>query len=193
MAAPRWEYRVWHDAPPPLPLEGIEERTDVYLLRPGMTARLVKLREGALDVKELIDTRNGLQRWKPAGRYGFPLDAGRLAAVLCLDKDERAGLGEALGSPEAATARLARCSTTAVVGVLKRRLLDEAFDCRRETAQVRFHGRWHGSRALEHERAEHVMQAVRALGWPEGTNESYADRLGRADQPATNSSSQCMP
>lgn len=193
MAAPRWEYRVWHDAPPSLPTTGIEERTDVYLLRPGMTARLIKLRNDALDVKELIDCDDGLQRWKPAGRHGFPLDAGRLAAALCLDREERAALGPELASAEAAAERVAQRTATRVVSVLKRRMQDEVFDCRRETTQVQVYGRWYGSRALEHVRAERVLRTIAALGWPQAANESYAERLAREDQPAMASSSQCMP
>jgi hypothetical protein len=193
VAAPRWEYRVWHDAPPPLPLGPVEERTDIYLLHRAMTARMVKVREGMLDVKEMVDCSGGLQRWMPAGRYGFPLGAGQLAAVLCLDQSERAILGEDLSSPEVLRERLAQGTGTAIVSVSKRRVLDEVHDCRRETAQVRIHGRWHGSQVLEHPRAERVRSAIRALGWPEAANESYAQRLGREDQPAMASSSQCMP
>lgn len=193
MATARWEFRQWQESPPPLPAENIEDRTDIYLLRPGLTARLVKLRDDHLDVKELIEVDGELQRWKPAACSPFPLDAGQVAAALCLNQGERRRLYGRLGNPADLIERLRGESATMIAEVFKRRVLGDVFDCRRETTQVRIAGAWYGSRALENVDADNLRRAMRGLGWPEIANESYGQRLLRALQPATAARSQRSP
>lgn len=196
MAAARWEYRLWQDAPLPLPAGDIEERTDVYILRRGMTARMIKLRDGRFDVKELTAQEDGLQRWRPAPRRPFPLATGPVAAALCLNEDERRLLGPCQTCPDTLVARLKRGAGTRVVPVRKLRARQEYRGCSRETAQVLIEGLWYGCQTLEHTDPGHVLAAIDALGWPHGRNESYVERLLREPgpgQPATTSSSQRRP
>ncbi len=55
--------------------ELIRESTDSYLVTRGNDRNNVKLRTDLLDVKELINVRDGLERWFPALKLGFPVDA----------------------------------------------------------------------------------------------------------------------
>ena len=196
MGAARWEYRLWQDAPPPLSAGEIEERTDLYLVRPGMTGRMVKLRDGCFDVKNLIAQADGLQCWQPDPKLPFPLDSGAVAAALCLDAGERHLLGPRHDCAESLVERLERATRTRVVAVRKRRATQDQRGCTAETAQVRLEGLWYGCHALEHADPDRLLAAIDALGWPRCRNESYIERLGREPeqgQPATTSSSQCRP
>ena len=141
----------------------------------------------------VIEVDGELQRWKPAACSPFPLDAGQIAATLCLNQGERRRLGGRLEHPADLIERLRRGSATMIAEVFKRRVLGDMFDCRRATTQVRIAGAWHGSRALENVDADNLRRAMRSMGWPETANESYGQRLLRALQPATAARSQRSP
>ena len=56
------------------PCDSISESREVYLLDcENALENNVKIRDGRLDVKRLVERRQGLERWKPAGRWDFPL------------------------------------------------------------------------------------------------------------------------
>lgn len=184
---PRWEYRIWRDVPSVLPAGRTEERTDIYLLRPGLGARLVKLREGRFDVKDLHDTAQGMELWQPRTARGFPLSAGQVAAALCLDPKVRRCLDRRFEGAATLLAALDRCSDVGAVALHKRRVRWTEADCPGETVQVLFRDAWYESRALEHEDPAVVDCALTALDWHDLPNVNYGAWLARAlahDQPA---------
>ena len=82
-APERFEYRIWGRAFADLPApDEVAPSAEVYLLteRDGVNA---KLRGGALEIKRLLGTRDGLQRWLPALRCPLPLPARVIAQDLC--------------------------------------------------------------------------------------------------------------
>lgn len=185
--APRWEYRIWRDASSVLPAGRTEERTDIYLLRPGLGARLVKLREGRFDVKDLHETQDGLELWQPRGARSFPVPAGQVAAALCLDPRARRCLDRRFEGAATLLAALDRCSDVTAVPLHKRRERWTEAGCPGETVQVLFRDAWYESRALEHENPAVVEAAITALGWQDLPNVNYGAWLARAlahDQPA---------
>jgi hypothetical protein len=82
-AAERFEYRIWGTAFAALPApDEVASSAEVYLL-PEQAGLNVKFRRGTLEIKRLLGTRDGLQRWLPALRCPLPLPAGLIAAELC--------------------------------------------------------------------------------------------------------------
>jgi exopolyphosphatase / guanosine-5'-triphosphate,3'-diphosphate pyrophosphatase len=86
---PRWEWRTFGSSFGPaedrfagLPVERVQEGSELYLLSRESDAS-VKLRAGALDVKQLQSVNDdGLEQWKPVLNAGFPLPASELGFVL---------------------------------------------------------------------------------------------------------------
>ena len=61
------------------PCESISESREVYLLDGDRVHEMnVKIRRGKLELKRLIDRHRGLERWRPAGQWAFPVAADTL-------------------------------------------------------------------------------------------------------------------
>ena len=126
----------------------------------------------------------------------FPLGSGPVAAALCLAGDERRRLDRRHESPAALAAQLDEGTATRIVPVHKRRSKGEQHGCAAETVQVAIGDRWYGCQALEDADPERLHAAIAAMGWPQGRNESYVERLMREPdllQPAMALSSQRRP
>jgi hypothetical protein len=52
--------------------EDIRESTEIYLVALRMSACNIKIRNGAVDTKALIDERDGLEQWQPEWNGKFP-------------------------------------------------------------------------------------------------------------------------
>lgn len=87
---PRYEYRVWGSR-----LEDVAARfrsvslpkpvqitTEVYLVAPTVSHVNPKIRHEVLDIKVLLGVVDGLERWEPGLKAGFPLDDGTLATEV---------------------------------------------------------------------------------------------------------------
>lgn len=80
-AEPRFEFRVFGQDLDTIgqrirgmaPCESIGESREIYLIDNEDHDHNVKIREGKLELKYLIERTSGLERWKPAGEWGFPL------------------------------------------------------------------------------------------------------------------------
>lgn len=72
--------------------EDIRESTEIYLVALRMSACNIKIRDGAMDTKALIDERDGLEQWQPEWNGQFPLSALELFqhvfAPLCEEAPE---------------------------------------------------------------------------------------------------------
>ena len=89
--APRFEFRIFGTSLGMTeqrmrafaPCEAITESRELYLLgcSPGCD-RNVKIRHGKLEFKRLIERYQGLQRWRPAGQWDFPVAAGTIDDIL---------------------------------------------------------------------------------------------------------------
>ena len=66
--------RAWAEAFPVLPRPESEPFTDeVYLIPLGLGGRDIKIRGGALEMKDLVLEQDGLPLWDPAVRLEFPI------------------------------------------------------------------------------------------------------------------------
>jgi hypothetical protein len=178
--APRWEWRVFgeklqlpdshrlemHDTEP--------ETEEVYLLS-RRSIQNVKLRRDAVDIKWLdaVDT-GGLERWRPAGHFVFPLGPTQIARI-----QDALGvvIRERLGYP-LDRARFLRCITrlepeVVAVPVLKRRTRFTLAGCEGERVELVIDGRRLQSLALEDVNPAFLTTAVRMTGITDPVNLSY--------------------
>src|SRR5512132_262827 len=85
---PRWEWRVFgtgfgaaEEAFSDLTPGPIAESDEVYLL--SAAGSNVKVRDGLMDIKLLREVDgDGLERWEPVMKAGFPLPAGEVSRVF---------------------------------------------------------------------------------------------------------------
>jgi hypothetical protein len=57
---------------------GISETEELYIVASANNDTGIKIRDGMLDIKELIETRGDLERWFPRTKREFPLTAATL-------------------------------------------------------------------------------------------------------------------
>jgi len=181
---PRFEFRAWSPEPFPglSPPQG-EFAEEVYLLPLGLAGRDVKIRGDALEIKELLLERDGLQLWDPAARLEFPITAFALERELMT----RLMLNQPLSRQRYDHAELleeiigARGRNIAVLPVRKRRRLLEAAGCRAEAGEVEVEpGRRVFTAAAEHEDPVRLRRAVAELGLEDRPNLDYPAALARA-------------
>ena len=154
--------------------------SDMYLIRPGLRHN-VKVRHGALEVKEQIDEQSGgYSLWLDKVTYPFPLapdQAGHLRALLGLP---RRGRFRPAASPDHLIARLRQHGFTPV-GVDKLRVRLESGGARLEIAGVTVHGsgRWWLSLCADGYDLPAVQALVRQVAWLRSPLEpmSYVDFL----------------
>jgi len=181
---PRWEWRSFgrHFGPAEariarLAASGVQQSDEIYLL--CSTGANVKIRDALMDIKALRELNaDGLERWTPVMKSGFPLPAAELAQVLqALGLPHPAPLPDAL-TQDALLARLAAPgSPVRVVPVHKRRARYTIGGCMAELSEVVADGRATRTLALESEDAAAVIAAVRGLGLGGYLNTSYPKGL----------------
>jgi exopolyphosphatase/guanosine-5'-triphosphate,3'-diphosphate pyrophosphatase len=177
---PRWEWRVFgpglgavEDAFAALTPGPVQEDDEVYLL--SAAGSNVKIRDGLMDIKLLREVdANGLERWEPVMKAGFPLSQDDLVSVFNALGVATPRLTLDAYSPEQFLAELVEPSgAVRVVRVHKRRVRYTLGGCLAEIADVKADG--HGTRtvAVESEDPSAVMAAVHDLGIGGQVNTSY--------------------
>ena len=149
-----------------------EER---YLLGRTTTAN-VKVRDGLLDVKLLRATEDGLERWEPVVKVGFPVAAAELTRVSdALDLTVSSDLPELI-SLDAMEAIIGRAGIRSVT-VRKRRTRFTVEGCAAELTDLEVDGRSARSVAVESVDGRAVLRAVGAAGFGAHVNTSYPKGL----------------
>lgn len=178
---PRWEWRVFgpglraaEDAFAGLTPGPVQDSEELYLL--SAADNNVKVRDDLLDVKLLREVdADGLERWEPVLKQGFPLPAAQVPAVF-----------DALGIPP--PPRLAREAYTLgqflaelversgqarAVRVHKRRVRYRLGGCMAELTDLEVDGQPVRTIAIESEDPAAVLAAVRQVGMDGQGNTSY--------------------
>ena len=177
---PRWEWRAFgrsfgaaEDALVPISPTRTEEGDELYLVS-GVSAN-VKVRDDLMDVKVLREVNaDGLERWEPVMKQGFPLATADVSEVLEALDVPAPQLTRATYTLEAFLNELIRPNDLArVVNVHKRRNRFTVAGCMAELADVVADGRPTRTLAVESEDADAVIAAVRAIGLGGYTNTSY--------------------
>jgi exopolyphosphatase/guanosine-5'-triphosphate,3'-diphosphate pyrophosphatase len=190
---PRWEWRAFgrsfgsaEDALVPISPERTEEGDEIYLVS-GASAN-VKVRDDLMDVKVLREVNaDGLERWEPVMKQGFPLAAKDVSDVLQALDVPAPKPARATYTLDAFLNELIQPDDLArVVKVHKRRNRFTVAGCMAELADVVADGRPTRTLAIESEDAAAVIAAVRAIGLGGYTNTSYPRALASLidDEPA---------
>ena len=190
---PRWEWRAFgrsfgaaEDALVPISPNRTEEGDEIYLFS-GAGAN-VKVRDDLMDVKVLREVNaDGLERWEPVMKQGFPLAATDVSQVLEALDVPAPQLTRATYTLDEFLNELIRPSDLArMVKVHKRRNRFTVAGCLAELADVVAEGRPTRTIAIESEVAASVIAAVRAVGLGGYTNTSYPQGLAALidDEPA---------
>lgn len=157
----------------------IRESSEVYFVSRLDRQHNVKIRDGQLDIKVLLEVRHGLERWNPLPRRDFPLDDAELASFVA------PALGPGLqfppGSGESA-GRLARTLSEAVNGVVvvelfKRRYGFLVEDCIAEYADVTLGGATIRTACIESVDPARARRVVAEIGLDAYPNTSYPAAL----------------
>ena len=177
---PRWEWRSFgrrfgevEGRLARLTPSGVQESDEIYLL--STAGANVKIRDALMDIKVLREVNaDGLERWTPVMKAGFPLPAAEAATVL-----------EALGLPLPRPVRTSYAQDEFIgqfaapggairaVEVHKRRTRYTVGGCMAELSDVMASGKPTRTIAVESEDAAAVMRAVRELGLGGYANTSY--------------------
>jgi exopolyphosphatase/guanosine-5'-triphosphate,3'-diphosphate pyrophosphatase len=180
---PRWEWRTFGRRFGPaeaafaaLTPTGVQESDETYVLAPG--GDTVKIRFELMDVKVLREVNaDGLERWEPVLKSGFPVGPDDLRAVFEALKLAPPSLTEASYPLDQALDLLRAAGPVRVVGVHKRRVRYTVGGCTSEVSDVAADGWRTRTVAIESEDAEAVIAAVRSVGLGGHVNTSYPKGL----------------
>jgi len=177
---PRWEWRVFgtgfgaaEEAFADLTPGSIAESDEVYLL--SAAGSNVKVRDGLMDIKFLREVDgDGLERWEPVMKAGFPLPAAEVPRVFDALGVLAPPLTRDAYSLDQFLAELVEPSDAVrVVRVHKRRQRYTLANCMAEVADLEVDGRVARTIAVESEDPSAVIAAVRRLGLDGQVNTSY--------------------
>jgi exopolyphosphatase / guanosine-5'-triphosphate,3'-diphosphate pyrophosphatase len=177
---PRWEWRVFGDdlaeaeqAFAALTPRSVVESDELYLL--AATGANVKVRDDLLDIKLLREVNpDGLERWEPVMKEGFPLPAAQVTTMFETIGVEPPPLTRDAYSLDQLLAELVEPSGAArPVRVHKRRVRYTLGGCMAELSDVEAEGRATRTVAVEDEDASAVIAAVRGIGLGGAVNTSY--------------------
>jgi len=177
---PRWEWRVFgkdlgvaEQAVAALTRGPAAESDELYLV--SAAGANVKVRNRLMDIKLLREVdADGLQRWEPVTKLGFPLPAAEVSRVF-----DALGVASPLLTRSAYTldqflAELVEPSgAVQAVTVHKRRIRFTLGGCMAEAADVEADGQGTRTIAVESEDASAVIAAVRSSGLDGYVNTSY--------------------
>jgi exopolyphosphatase/guanosine-5'-triphosphate,3'-diphosphate pyrophosphatase len=189
---PRWEWRIFGAdvaateaalaAWTPGPVEASDE---LYLL--SATGANVKVRYDLMDIKLLREVDgDGLERWEPVLKAGFPLPAAEAVRVLdALGVMASPLTRDAYTLDQFLTELVEPSGAVRTVRVRKRRQRYTSASCMAEVADLEVDGRVARTIAVESEDPSAVMAAVRSLGLDDQANTGYPRGLwGHLDDEA---------
>jgi exopolyphosphatase/guanosine-5'-triphosphate,3'-diphosphate pyrophosphatase len=181
---PRWEWRVFgtgfgaaEDAFAGLVPGRVEESEELYLL--SAAGANVKVRYDLMDIKLLREVDgDGLERWEPVLKAGFPLPAAEVVRVFDALGVPAPPLTRDAYSLDQFLAELVEPSNAVwAVRVHKRRQRYTVANTMAEVADLEVDGRIERTIAVESEDPSAVMAAVRRLGLDGQLNTSYPSGL----------------
>lgn len=178
---PRYEFRVW-DTDLEAVRRSLFDRGSLFERRHSSETYVVshveginvKIRAGVIDIKQLLDVRGTLERWRPVFNAAFPLDASVVAASVFgpLGAGQPAMPGGAMDEAAFITAA-EKLDEAIVVSVRKDRSLVSFGSCRGEASFVQIDDTVYETIAVESADPHAVEAAAADLGIDERRNMSY--------------------
>lgn len=182
-AKARFEFRAWARSFPEVETRlryasshpEVRESEDLYILACGNDDSNIKIRNNALDIKMLIETRLGLEQWQPQAKYPFPVSAVAIAQDVFPALGVRApNLQRSEYSAEQLLDEVVRPTQDLVAAnVSKQRRSFAVEDCMAELADVIVDGVRFQTAAVEGERPSVVLEVKHTLGLDAFENVSY--------------------
>lgn len=172
---PRWEFRIFTPKPgdeaarlvSELEETGQSHSGDVYLLDLLPAECNVKIRDGELQIKRLVDTADGFERWQPDPALPFPLEPAAFEGLT----------GEPTAIALDASTFIDRirrpAGSVAVFHVLKTRRHFRGGDILAETAELTVNGARLESIAIESTDLDALRELRETLGLATADNSSY--------------------
>jgi exopolyphosphatase / guanosine-5'-triphosphate,3'-diphosphate pyrophosphatase len=150
-----------------------KETDEIYFLSRG--GENVKVRDDLMDVKVLREVnKDGLERWAPVMKAGFPLSANDVAAVLdALDVSIHGSLSEGCTLEALLDAFDRPDSGVRLVRVHKRRVRYTVEGCMAELSDITANGEPVRTIAVESEDAHAIIRAVESLHLSGYANTNY--------------------
>lgn len=163
------------------PCRDIRESQETYIVSSRADASNLKIRDGNLELKVLVQERAGLEQWRPRSKRPLPIAAEVLAAEVlpalgvdlpALDRNEYAldPLIEEIVRPH---------HDLVAASVFKRRFGFTVNDCMAEHDEVWINGAGLQSVAVESSDSAAVLEALRVLGLIDYENLSYPRAIKR--------------
>lgn len=183
----RFEFRVWGDR-----LDRVSDRlralgeagevresAETYVVSTAVLDANPKVRADLLDIKRLVDVRDGFEQWTVHRKVGFPVDVRELAddlfpllgvAPSSLDR-------EAYSLSELVDEVVEPHPDLAAVDLTKRRRMYAVDPCSAELSQVSVQGRAIQTVAIESTDLDALREVRRGLGLETNDNVSYPRAL----------------
>jgi exopolyphosphatase/guanosine-5'-triphosphate,3'-diphosphate pyrophosphatase len=181
---PRWEWRTFgrrfglaESRFAALQPSAVQESDELYILAGGDDN--VKIRDGLMDIKVLREVdANGLERWEPVMKQGFPLAAADVKKVFdALDLDAPVLQRDAYTFEQFLAELVAPSKVLRPVKVHKRRVRYRVGGCTSEVTDVNVEGEATRSIAIESEDGAAVIAAVASVGLDDYFNINYPKGL----------------
>lgn len=185
----RFEFRCWARdfsmvetrLPARSDCHDVRESDEIYIVAADSDDTNVKIRDGALEIKALIEKRDGLEQWQPLSKIAFPLTAAALRdEVLPQLGAAVPSLARETYSVDAFLAEIvAPHPGPAAAQVSKRRFAFTVNGCMTERDEVRIDGAGLQSIAIESTDPAAVLEARHVLGLDELENVNYLQAIKR--------------
>jgi hypothetical protein len=186
---PRFEFRTWARSFGRVvekmrtlsKCEQIRESGEIYIVSAGNDENNTKIRDRLMDIKVLVQTKQGLEQWNPRMKGEFPMAAPSLVTDVfpafgvdmpALERDQYT-LDQYLDEVIRPHPRLAP------VRVFKRRFAFTVNDCIVEHAEIEINGAGLETVAVESVDIEGILEAKRMLGLDEYENVNYLRAIKR--------------
>lgn len=159
----------------------IRESAETYFVSRFDDTHNVKIREGQLDIKVLVELSHALEQWAPLPRLPFPIAAEALAEIVA------PALGPGVRLPAGAGESAERLIRTVaewvegvvVVDLFKRRFGFMVAECIAELAEIEVNGALIQTACVESVDVEQARRVITQVGLDAYPNTSYPAALRR--------------
>ena len=161
--------------------EGIRESDEIYIVAANKDGDNIKIRNDELNIKEIVQERDGLEQWRPRLKGPFPMTAEVLKAdVFPCFGVTMPTLDRSAYTVDQFLDEVVRPNRDLVtVNVFKRRFAFTVSDCITEHAEVWFNGAGLQTVAVESTDVEAVLETKRQLGLGDYENVNYLCAIKR--------------
>lgn len=159
----------------------LQESRESYIVSATVAAHNVKIRGGLLDIKSLVGSPHGLERWTPALKTPLPVadaDAERKIIAALDTAPPPGGLGQ-YDERSFIEQWVRRQPGLVAAAVFKRRLTGRVGGCLCEMTEVAINGAWCMTACVESVEWREVLAVAAELGVAAYANENYVQAIRR--------------